>query len=253
VPDPSDPFARHPELRGRIVDPETSFFRDFSIARLMALFPEIADQLDWMHSDAVREAYRAEALAGHAGDLWIFAYGSLIWDPALRFREVRRARVAGFARRLILFDDGGARGTAEAPGLMAALDRDESPGAACDGLVFRIAAADVDTETEILWRREMIGPAYLPAFVTADLDDGPVQALTFVANHASAKIRPDLTRDDQIRCIAHGAGRLGTSREYLANIVDHFTHLGISDEHCADLLRAVDAYLAAHATREPAR
>jgi len=238
--DTPDPFARHPELRDRIADPESSFFRDFSVDKVEALFPQLKAARAWTHPDAVREANRAQALAGHTGDLWVFGYGSLMWDPALRFAEVRRARVAGFARRMILMDVNGGRGTHEAPGLMAALDRGEG----CDGLVFRIAASDVEAETEILWRREVIGPGYIPAFVTATLDEGPVQALTFLADHAAAEIRADLTLAEQVRCIAHGAGFLGTSRDYLASIVDHFEALDIHDAHCAALLREVDDLVA---------
>ncbi|MCU4653078.1 gamma-glutamylcyclotransferase [Roseibacterium sp. SDUM158016] len=147
MPDADDPFARHPELRDRITDPETSFFRTFSIEALINLHPHMEDILEWTHTDEVREAIRADTLAGHSGDLWIFAYGSLIWDPALRFAEVRRAHAPGHARRFILRDDNGARGTAEAPGLMAALDTGEG----CEGLAYRIRERDVDTETEILF------------------------------------------------------------------------------------------------------
>lgn len=238
-----DPFAAHPDLRDRIVDPAQSFFRDFSLAKILAQFPQLAGAEAWAHSDAYREENRAKALAGHSGDLWIFGYGSLMWDPALHFVDLRRARVKGFARRLILMDVNGGRGTRDAPGLMAALDR----GDHCDGLAFRIAAKDVDRETEILWRREVIGPGYVPAFVTADLADGQVQALTFLADHAAVEIRADLTRAEQITCIAHGAGFLGTSRAYLANIVDHFAALDIHDEDCIALLREVDQHLSAQA------
>lgn len=235
----TDPFAHHPELRGRIADPETSFFRGFSIERVIEQFPEMEEHRDWAHTDEVREANRAAALKGHEGDLWVFGYGSLMWDPALCFAEVRRACIRGFARRLILMDDKGGRGSEDAPGLMAALDF----GDCCEGLAFRIAAADVDRETEILWRREIIGPGYIPQFVTAELDDREVRALTFVADHDVDMVMPDLPREVQVRYIATGCGFLGTSREYLANIVSHFEALGIHDAHCADLLAEVDAYV----------
>lgn len=240
MPDLTDPFAHHPELRGRIADPESSFFRTFNIEAELARDPALRD---WVHGDTRREAIRAEALAGHAGDLWIFGYGSLIWDPALRFVEVRRAHVSGHARRLILVDTRGGRGTKEAPGLFATLDAGEG----CEGLAFRIAAADVEVETEILFRREMLAPGYLARFVPARIGDTDIRVLTFLADHDVPDVRPDLTHEEQVRFLAHGAGDLGTSREYLANIVEHFTHLGITDDHCAELLRAVDAYLAVRA------
>lgn len=249
MPELTDPFAHHPELRDRIADAETSFFRTFSVEAIIAADPRQEAFRDWVHTDAQREAIRAEALAGHAGDLWIFGYGSLMWDPALRFAEVRRAHVAGHARRLILVDTRGGRGTKEAPGLFATLDAGEG----CEGLAFRIAAADVEAETEILFRREMIAPGYLARFVPARIGDADIRVLTFVADHDVPDVRPDLTYEEQVRYVAHGVGDLGTSRDYLANIVGHFTHLGITDAHCSDLLFAVDAYLAALTIRESAR
>ena len=246
MPDTPDPFVHHPELRGRIADPETSFFRTFDIEAELAREPALRD---WVYSDSRRETIRAEALAGHAGDLWIFGYGSLMWDPALRFAEVRRAHVVDNARRFILVDTRGGRGTEEAPGLFATLDAGEG----CEGLAFRIAAADVEAETKILFRREMIAPGYLARFIPARVGDADIRVLTFVADHDVPDIRPDLTHEEQVRFVAHGAGDLGTSRDYLANIVGHLTHLGITDAHCSNLLRAVDAYLAALAEQEPAR
>jgi cation transport protein ChaC len=237
----TDPFVHHPELRGRIVDPLTSFFRGFTVEGLIARFPEMETMRGWTLSDDRREALRLRALEGHQGDLWVFAYGSLMWDPAIRFAEVRRAHVAGHARRFILVDDKGGRGTPEAPGLMATLDRGEG----CAGLAFRIPGADVEAETTILWRREMIGPGYLATFVTADLGDRMQPALTFVADHGAAGVRPDLTRAEQARLIATGTGFLGTSKTYLENIIDQIARLGIADTDCEDLLRAVEDYLAA--------
>jgi cation transport protein ChaC len=237
LPDTPDPFAHHPELRDRIADPETSPFRTFRAEHLVVQEPHLRD---WVYPEARREAFRAEALAGHAGDLWIFGYGSLMWNPALRFVEVRRAHAAHHARRLNLVEYRGGRGTAEAPGLMATLDA----GDGCDGLAFRIAAADVETETDILFQREMLAPGYRARFIPARIGDAEVRALTFLADHAVPDIRPDLTHEEQLRYVAHGAGDLGTSRDYLASIVAHLTLLGIDDAPCTHLLRAVDDHLA---------
>jgi hypothetical protein len=155
-----DPFRHHPGLRGKIKPAAESFFRDFTtdVIREMAEARGGHDTFPF-HPDTVREAIRAEALKGHAGDLLVFAYGSLIWDPALDFCEVRRAHAPQHARRFILVDTYGGRGTAEKPGLMAALD----DGEGCDGLVFRIASEKVETETEILFRVKRLGQATFPA------------------------------------------------------------------------------------------
>ncbi|MCU4653079.1 gamma-glutamylcyclotransferase [Roseibacterium sp. SDUM158016] len=97
----------------------------------------------------------------------------------------------------------------------------------------------------------MIGPAYIPAFVPIEISGSRTTALTFLANHDHPEIMGDITPAEQIRCIATGEGFLGTSHEYLANIVDHFDHLGIADAACTDLLREVDLFLAGQAAREP--
>lgn len=47
----------------------------------------------------------------------------MMWDPAFRFEEVPRAHVLSYARRFILKDIYGGRGTVDAPGLMVALDK----------------------------------------------------------------------------------------------------------------------------------
>ena len=238
----TDPFQHHPVLRDRIVDPETSAFRAFRPSDLDAQMRELGMPDSWRYSDAKREAIRRKALEGRLNDdVWVFAYGSLMWNPAFLFAEVRHGRLDGYERSFCLKDTRGARGTAEQPGLMAALD--EGPGH-CDGLVFRIEAALVERETEILFRREMLTGSYVPVFVPVETRHGTVEALAFVANHASPNIRPDLPYEDRVRYIATGAGRLGTSLEYLENLAGHFDALDIDDAEISGLLADVRAWRA---------
>lgn len=235
-----DPFSHHPELRHQIADPLRSFFRTFTTAVLAARMEQMGLPLDWWHPDEKREAMRAATLDGRReADLWVFGYGSLMWDPGVRFAEVRRARVPGYARRFILKDLYGARGTFEKPGLMAALDA----GPGCDGLLFRIAREDIEEETEVLWRREQIGPAYKAVFVEAHTPQHRIEALTFVADHDAEMIDADLTRERQIEYVATGTGFAGTSMDYLRGIQQKFAALGIRDDEVATLLSDAEAYL----------
>lgn len=234
----SDPFVHHPVLRNMIVPPEESFFRTFDPTELDEEMKRQGRE-NWRYPDETREAIRREALAGRWDrDLWVFAYGSLMWNPGFHFREVRRARIHGYHRAFCLYDIGGARGSQDAPGLMAALDE----GHHCDGLVFRIAADVLDRETAILFRREMLTGSYRTAYVAAETGPGPVEPLTFVANHDSERIRPDLTRAEQVRFIATGTGRRGSSLEYLENLAEHFSALGIDDPDVFGLLDEVTAW-----------
>lgn len=235
-----DPFSYHPELRDKISDPLKSFFRTFTTEDLAIRLNARGLPVGWWHSESEREASRAQTLAGRWDtDLWVFAYGSLMWDPAFRFEEVRRARVPDYARRFILKDIYGGRGTLEAPGLMAALDK----GPGCDGLVFRIARENIDKETEILWRREKVGPAYTPVFVEAVASEHRMTALAFAADHEADLIDASLTRAQQIEFCATGTGFMGSSLDYLRNISSQFAALGIQDEEVSVLLRETEAYI----------
>lgn len=235
----TDPFSYHPDLRDKISDPLTSPLRGLTTAKLASLAEERCLPAGWWYPDSKREAERVQTLAGRQdADLWVFGYGSLMWDPGIRFEEVRRARLPGHTRRFILKDIYGGRGTAEAPGLMAALDE----GTGCDGLAFRISRENVEAETEVLWRRERIGPAYTPVFADAIAGDSRMTVLTFVADHEADLIDASLTRAQQIEYCATGTGFLGSSLDYLRNIASQFAALGIQDDEVTELLRETEAY-----------
>lgn len=234
----ADPFAAHPELRPLIREPSASKLRNLHAATLgkdeLALGPPGVK----IRSVEAREQSRRATLTGHAGDLWVFGYGSLMWDPAIDFVEVRRAWLPGHARRFILCDIHGARGTQDAPGLMAALDR----GDGCHGLVFRVPAERVEDETRNLWAREMVLPSYVPCLLPVDLAGESVTALAFLADHGTEMIRGDLTREQQVRYLATGTGFLGSSREYLETIVQQFGALGIDDPEVSALMAELRAF-----------
>jgi cation transport protein ChaC len=243
----SDPFLHHPELRDKIYDPLKSIFRTLTTKELAVRLNARGLPINWWHSDKEREASRTQTLAGRwDSDLWVFAYGSLMWDPAFRFEEVRRAHVPHYARRFILKAVHGGRGTFEVPGLMAALDK----GQGCNGLVFRIARENLDEETEVLWRREIVGPAYTPVFVEAVASERRMSALTFAADHEAESIDASLTRSQQVEFCATGAGFLGSSLEYLRNISSQFAVLGIQDEEVSTLLRETEAYINSRCARD---
>ncbi|MBD3678009.1 MAG: gamma-glutamylcyclotransferase [Rhodobacteraceae bacterium] len=235
-----DPFIHCPGLRDLIKEPGTSFFRNFDPAALARDLEAKGIPTDWWTSEADREAGRRAFLDQHVGDLWVFGYGSLMWDPGFHFEEVRRATVSGYARGFILKDIHGGRGDRQRPGLMVALDHDpDGPG--CHGLAFRIAAEKVDEETFHIWQRERIGPAYTEAMVPAETAQGAFQAATFIADHGSELIDAALTFEEQVEYSATGEGFLGTSLDYIRGIATHFAEMRIEDVEVARLLAAAEA------------
>lgn len=231
----SDAVFRHtPELEGLIKDPEISFFRDMEarIREFDAQALEEGRDPDWRLTHEAREATRRALLAGREGeDLWVFAYGSLIWDPAIMTDEIRRGRLEGWRRSFCLHLEGG-RGTPERPGLMAALDAD--PGHACEGLVMRLPAEIAEEETRILWMREMVAGTYHPAFMPVETPQGEVEAIAFLADPSHDRYCALPRRERALR-IAGAEGPLGTNLEYLENLLASLEALGIHDEEMHEL------------------
>ncbi|MFO1119977.1 MAG: gamma-glutamylcyclotransferase [Rhodospirillales bacterium] len=111
------------------------------------------------------------------GEPWVFAYGSLMWDPCFRYEEARPARLHGWHRSLCILSVVN-RGSRERPGLALGLDR----GGSCAGFAFRLAAAEVAAARERLWEREMLHAVYVPRIARLRLQGGErAQALVFVA------------------------------------------------------------------------
>ena len=186
---------------------------------------------NWRRTDDEREVTRVNALHGRTDrDLWVFAYGSLMWDPAFHFSEVRIASLTGFHRRFCLKTRLG-RGSFENPGLMAALDA----GGACNGLVFRINRDVIELETKILWSREMMMLAYDPVILSVVTPQGPVDALAFVINRTSENYLQNLPMNEAADLIARAHGLFGSNLEYLDNLAEQLELLNIKDEDFASL------------------
>lgn len=188
----------------------------------------VRDAGDFIHTltDDQLAASRASVLAQHpaGADLAVFAYGSLIWNPAFHFSGREIAHVHGFHRRFCLWTHLG-RGTRERPGLMLGLDS----GGSCRGVLYTIAAADIASELEIVWRREMVTAAYRPAWVLARTALGPRRAIAFLINHRHERYAGPLDEGAIVAAIATACGPMGACAEYLFNTTAHLDELGIVD------------------------
>ncbi len=238
-----DPYAHLPQLRGCLTPAASSALR-VTPQHLAAWDAQASARglpPDWRWSEQQIEASRCAVLgtAPPQHDLWVFGYGSLMWDPAMHFCELRRAELPGHARRFSYQTLMG-RGTPERPALMLTLE----PGAAeacCQGLVFRISAALAAEESALLWRREMVRGGYLPRLLPVHTPQGTVQALAFLANPAHPGYVGALPLAQSAATIAVASGQLGRNRDYLAQLDAQLLRLGIADAYIHSLWAAVQA------------
>lgn len=192
-------------------------------------------------TDGERAASKHAVLADHEShnDIWVFGYGSLMWNPAIHFAERKAARIYGYHRQYCVSSPVG-RGTPEKPGIMLALDR----GGSCHGMAYRIAASKIHEELDILWAREMVVGTYRPAWVTIHSDAGQQAAITFVSNNRHERYVGRMPVGTVIERIATAAGRLGSCRDYLANTVSSLEAIGIRNGTMHALMQAVETHLA---------
>ena len=176
-------------------------------------------------SRAEREASRRAILAELApgAPLWLFGYGSLMWNPAAHVAETRPALLKGWRREFCLWSPLG-RGTPQRPGLTLAL----LPGGSCRGRALKLAPSFVESESEVIWRREMLSGAYRPRWVTLDTDAGPLRAVTFVANCRHPGVARALPAGTVVEVLASAEGRIGRCRDYLAKVVEELESIGLT-------------------------
>ncbi len=183
-------------------------------------------------SEAALEATLQEALASphRTPDVWLFAYGSLVWNPVLDFDAREVAVVHGYHRSFCLWSRIN-RGTPEQPGLVLGLDR----GGRCPGVAYRIPERLAEVELRLLWRREMLLGSYSPRWVHATRAEKPFRALAFVVNRQRSGYAGRLPPERTVEILRRGKGKLGSGLDYLRQTVEGLTAAGIPDPHLARL------------------
>ncbi len=175
----------------------------------------------------------AAALA-ERGDLWIFGYGSLMWDPGFHHAESHSAVVHGYHRRFCVYSYT-YRGTRARPGLVLGLDR----GGTCKGIVYRVPRRRAEDTLAYLWKRELDDGVYRLRKLRAKLSRRIVEAYTCVVDRAQPGYAAELSIDETARLIVQGVGQRGLCVHYLENTVRHIEALGLTDGHLHRLAEVV--------------
>lgn len=193
--------------------------------------PPPAHQMHYL-SQSERDASTAQALSEWCGktDLWVFGYGSLIWNPDFDHAEQRLGTLRGHHRALCLWSRVN-RGTPEQPGLVFGLDR----GGSCRGMAFRIRSQTVPHIFEALWRREMSLGAYHPRWLRCDTADGPIKALAFVIDRSGSGYVKGLPDAETVEIVSRAHGRYGPCVDYVVQTHEALCLAGIRDSRLARL------------------
>ena len=159
-------------------------------------------------------------------DLWVFGYGSLMWNPGFEPLETVRARVDGVHRAPCVLSHVH-RGTPQRPGVVLGLDR----GGSCEGLALRVGEAARVAVLNYLREREQVTMVYVERTLPAHLADGRiVEAVTYMVDRTHEQYAHQLPLSELLERIEAGVGLSGANPDYFRETARRMAELGIRDE-----------------------
>lgn len=200
------PFDLQEKIQGWAKSEDAEAIRPYSMEQLKK---EVLNMLNSQNS--------------HQG-IWVFGYGSLMWNPDVRFSEMEQVLLKGYHRRLCLRSTF-YRGTPEEPGIVMGL----APGGSCSGRLFFIPEENYIPDLLELWDREMLSGTYIPQWVRIERISGPTEALTFVAKQDHEHYLPPSNLKEIANTVARANGQRGTNLQYLKNTVEILHELKLRD------------------------
>ncbi len=170
-------------------------------------------------------------------ELWVFGYGSLMWNPGFPYAERVAATLAGRRRAFCIYSVHH-RGTYERKGLVLGL----APGGSVRGMAYRVAPADWEAVYAYLMEREQPTETYVEARKWVRLADGRrVSALIFLSDVGHPQWAGVLSLERQAELIAGATGLSGRNVDYLRDLVAHLREEGMCERSMESLLALVEA------------
>jgi len=169
--------------------------------------------------------------------IWVFGYGSLMWNPGFAYAHRQQATLSGYARAFCLWSVH-YRGTAEAPGLVLGLD--QAAGAACEGVAYFVPADLAEKAHLYLRARELVSYAYLEKVEMLTLESGAqVPAICYIVDRGHSQYAAEVSLAAKAGVIARACGSAGRNLVYLENTLAHMQTLGIQDSECMAILAMI--------------
>jgi cation transport protein ChaC len=206
-----------------------------SSGQYLEQFKSIPEHVRWTPAQIEQSMRDTLDARPDIGDLWVFGYGSLIWNPVCQFERQHKATLEGWHRSFCLRTIAG-RSNPRLPGRMLSL----KPGGKTEGVALRLPAHALEDELPLLWIREMPTGAYRPIWSPIAMEDGTCPtALIFVADQNHHLYEPNASIDSVAAFIASAYGPLGTNAEYLFKLKESLASWNVADSYVDNLADAV--------------
>ena len=176
-----------------------------------------------------------QTMHGRSRPVWVFAYGSLLWQPSFQETDRKLARLRGYRRSFCLWS-ALARGSPDQMGLGLGLIKDGNSN--CEGIVLMTEPSSQNEQLTALWDREMWTDAYIPGWQKLETSEGQIDAIVFEANRQSRQFAGEMSDWDAAQIISRARGKFGTCRDYLEKTYDVLLELGIN---CPEISRVREA------------
>ncbi|MEM6613816.1 MAG: gamma-glutamylcyclotransferase [Cyanobacteria bacterium P01_C01_bin.72] len=203
--------------------------------------PEL-DLKIWSDAELL-QSIRATLQQQSSLELWIFAYGSLIWNPLFNYCDRRPVIIQNWQRKFCILAHVG-RGTVDNPGLVLGLE--SKKGSCCQGIAYRLPVDEnLESELLLLWHREMAVGAYIPTWIEGqdictndELSAPKIEVLAFMAN-PQHPVYVNWSDSQIVESLATAEGDFGSSAAYLNSTVEGLLTAGIEDQTLIELNRLV--------------
>jgi len=182
-------------------------------------------------------------IAMQQDEVWVFAFGSLMWNPGFDFHTRTQAVLDNYARQFTIWTMI-ARGTPENPGLGLCLEADT--GKACKGYAYQLKHQSLRSDFDVLWEREMTSGVYQPVWLKLQLlniSTGQatkhVKALTFVVNQNHPHYAGAMAVDKMAIIMAKAKGKYGLNVDYLSHMIQEMSSIGDVNDAFNNLLSKI--------------
>ncbi len=195
-----------------------------------------ADSIRTLTSQGMADSVK-KILKGHylEDGVWVFGYGSLMWNPDFKYVKKISGEILGYKRSLCLKSTV-YRGSSDYHGIVFGLDK----GDFCQGMAFQIDSKNMTSELQKVWKREMFAETYIPTWVRVRTKIGDVSAISFVINPAHDHYLPNLNLEAIAKRVVRAEGKCGTCLDYVQNTLRYLYKFGMRDPLLEKLLTLIE-------------